>query len=48
MAVKVFPHGAVEVTHEEKGTFKVNGQHLKPYLNGGVDNKKTIILLDLA
>ncbi|XP_022851119.1 uncharacterized protein LOC111372922 [Olea europaea var. sylvestris] len=24
--VKVFPHGAVEITHDEKGTFKVNGQ----------------------
>lgn len=23
--VKVFPHGAVEVHHETKGTFKVNG-----------------------
>lgn len=46
--VKVFPHGAVEVTHDEKETFKVNGKRLKPYLNGGVDSNKTTILLDLA
>ena len=29
---KIFPYGAVEVTHPEKGTFKVNGQRLKPYI----------------
>lgn len=29
--VHIFPHGAVEVTHETKGNFKVNGQRLKAY-----------------
>ena len=44
---KVFPFGAVEVTHPDKGTFKVNGQRLKLYLDGGVlDPKVTIELQD--
>ncbi|XP_039118629.1 uncharacterized protein LOC120254620 [Dioscorea cayenensis subsp. rotundata] len=30
---KVFPHGAIEITHPEKGTFKVNSHRLKPYLS---------------
>ena len=30
----VFPHGGAEVTHPEKGTFKVNTQRLKPYFGG--------------
>ncbi|XP_022877040.1 uncharacterized protein LOC111395290 [Olea europaea var. sylvestris] len=46
--VKVFPHGAAKITHDEKGTFKVNGQRLKPYLSGEFDNKKTTILLNPA
>ncbi|XP_039146827.1 uncharacterized protein LOC120284079 [Dioscorea cayenensis subsp. rotundata] len=29
MVTQVFQHGAVEVTHPENGTFKVNGQRLK-------------------
>ena len=29
---RVWPHGAIEVTHPEKGTFKVNDQRLKPYI----------------
>ncbi|XP_022842050.1 uncharacterized protein LOC111365746 [Olea europaea var. sylvestris] len=44
--VKVFPHGVVEVAHDENGTFKVNGQHLEPYVNGEFDNNKNTILLD--
>jgi len=44
--VRVFPYGAVEVTHNEKGTFKVNGQRLKHYINDGFDQKKTNILLN--
>ena len=28
---QVFPYGNVELTHPEKGTFKVNGQRVKPY-----------------
>ena len=44
---KVFPFIAVEVTHPDKGTFKVNGQRLKLYLDGGVlDPKVTIDLQD--
>ena len=44
---KVFPFGAVEVTHPDKGTFKVNGQRLKLYLDGGVlEPKVTIDLQD--
>ena len=32
---KVLPYGAVELTHPEKGQFKVNGQRLKHYLGAG-------------
>ena len=28
---QVFPYGGVEVMHQEKETFKINGQRLKPY-----------------
>ena len=31
---KVFPYGAVEVMNDEYGSFKVNGQRLKPYFVG--------------
>ena len=32
---KVFPHGAIEVQNPRMGnTFKVNGQRLKPYVEG--------------
>ena len=31
---QVFPHGAVEIMHLEKGTFKVSTQRLKPYFGG--------------
>ena len=42
---KVFPHGGAEVTHIEKGTFKVNTQWLKPYFWGDFPtNKHTIPL----
>ncbi|XP_022867252.1 uncharacterized protein LOC111386982 [Olea europaea var. sylvestris] len=37
---KVFPYGTVEITHESKGTFKVNGQWLKPYWNETKPQKK--------
>ena len=32
---QVLPSGAIEVSHETKGTFKVNKHILKPYINGG-------------
>ena len=42
---KVFPHGGVEVTHPEKGTFTVNTQRLKPYFGGEfLADKQTIPL----
>lgn len=28
---QTFPHGAIEISHPTKGTFKVNGHQLKPY-----------------
>lgn len=42
----VFPHGAVEVQHPTNGTFKVHGQRLKPYVDGGIDDERVSILLD--
>jgi len=38
IVTQVFPHGAVEVTHPENGTFKVNGQRLKLYFNNDSSN----------
>ena len=43
---KVFPYGAVEVTHPEKGIFKVNGQRLKQYLGGDLNKDKTTVILN--
>ena len=44
---KVYPFGADEITHPDKRTFKVNGQRLKLYIDGGViDPKVTIYLQD--
>ena len=37
---QVFPYGTVEVTHPEKGTFKVNGHRLKLFLGGDFDNSQ--------
>jgi len=38
---QVSPYGAIEITHSEKGTFKVNGHRLKHYYGGEVsDNEK--------
>ena len=46
---QVFPHGAVEITHKEKGTFKVNGQKLKLYLGGDqhISEKEDVDLYEL-
>ena len=42
---QVFSHGGAEVTHPEKGTFKVNTQRLKSYFGGEFHaNKQTIPL----
>ena len=45
IVTKVFPHGAVEVSHETKGTFKVNGQRLKHYIGGDFDRQKSSTIL---
>ncbi|XP_022873486.1 uncharacterized protein LOC111392383 [Olea europaea var. sylvestris] len=42
---KIFPHGAIELHHEEKGNFKVNGQRLKPYFGGDFSKEKSSIPL---
>ena len=40
MITQVFPYGSVELVHPEKGTFKVNGQRLKPYFGGQLEKYK--------
>ena len=40
VVTQVFPYEAIEVRHEEKGTFKANGQRLKPYMDGDFNSKK--------
>ncbi|XP_031261667.1 uncharacterized protein LOC116119873 [Pistacia vera] len=42
---QVFPFGAIEISHEEKGTFKVNGQRLKHYEDGGWKKDKISMAL---
>ncbi|KAI5319291.1 hypothetical protein L3X38_038999 [Prunus dulcis] len=38
LVTQVFPHGAVQITNEDKGnTFKVNGHRLKPYVETSFD-----------
>ena len=41
---QVFLHGAIEVTHLEKGTFKVNERRLTPYFEGEINMRKTTIV----
>ena len=43
VVTQVFPYRAIEVHHEEKGTFKVNVQKLKPYMDGDFNSKKCSI-----
>ena len=43
---QVFQHGGAEVTHPEKGTFKVNTQQLKPYFGGEFQVTKQTITLN--
>ncbi|XP_062089434.1 uncharacterized protein LOC133795967 [Humulus lupulus] len=43
--VKVSPYGSLELKNRNNETFKVNGQRVKPYLGGLIDQAKTIILL---
>ncbi|XP_022889495.1 uncharacterized protein LOC111405035 [Olea europaea var. sylvestris] len=42
---QVFPHGEVEITHDNKGTFKVNGQRLKHYWSGNFSKEKSTVHL---
>lgn len=44
--MKVFLYGAGEISHESKGTFKVNGQRLKHYWSGELFKEKSTV--DLA
>src|SRR5262249_33174032 len=39
----VSPHGAIEITHPKKGTFKVNGQRLKLYHGVTLDADATVM-----
>ncbi|XP_022873162.1 uncharacterized protein LOC111392130 [Olea europaea var. sylvestris] len=43
--IQVFPHGAVEITHDSKGTFKINGQRLKHYWGGDFSKEKSTVHL---
>ena len=40
---RVLLFGAIEVKHPAKGTFKVNSQILKPYIDGNFDKLKASI-----
>ncbi|XP_022870775.1 uncharacterized protein LOC111390017 [Olea europaea var. sylvestris] len=44
---KVLPYGAIEVSHETKGTFTVNGQRLKHYWGGNFSKQKFTVLLGM-
>ncbi|XP_062100262.1 uncharacterized protein LOC133806153 [Humulus lupulus] len=43
--VTVFPYGSLELKNRNNETFKVNGQRVKPYFGGPIDQAKSIILL---
>ncbi|XP_022872213.1 uncharacterized protein LOC111391273 [Olea europaea var. sylvestris] len=42
---QVFSHGAVGITYDSKGTFKVNGQRLKHYWSDDFSKKKSTVHL---
>src|SRR5436189_4774011 len=42
---KVHPFGAVDLIHPEGRTFKVNGQRLKPYIEGYKKNEEELTYL---
>ena len=44
--VQVYPYGAVELRHEDKATFKANGQRVKLYVNGDFRGVNSITYLD--
>ena len=43
---QLFPYGAIEIHSLTKGTLKVNGQTLKPYVEGDINTHKVSFLLD--
>ena len=45
IVTQVFLHGTIEITHPEKGTFKVNGQRVKSYFSGEFKSDNVSILL---
>ncbi|XP_031280658.1 uncharacterized protein LOC116139127 [Pistacia vera] len=47
IVTQVHPYGVVEIFHEQKGTFKVNGQRLKPYIDGPLSCRILPIKLDI-
>ncbi|XP_022874110.1 uncharacterized protein LOC111392931 [Olea europaea var. sylvestris] len=42
---KMLPYGAIEVSHETKGTFTVNGQRLKHYWDSDFSKQKSTVQL---
>ena len=48
IVTQVFPYGTIEITHPDKGTFKVNGKRVKPYFGGEFKSKIVSIILDEA
>jgi len=41
MIIKVFPHKAMKVTHDEKMTFTFNGQYLKHFVSRELIGKRS-------
>ncbi|XP_022863882.1 uncharacterized protein LOC111383918 [Olea europaea var. sylvestris] len=41
--MKVLPYGAIQVSHQTKDTFIVNGQRLKHYWGGDFSNQKSTV-----
>ncbi|XP_062112713.1 uncharacterized protein LOC133823877 [Humulus lupulus] len=46
IVTKVFPYGAYEIQQGDASAFKVNGQRLKHYYGGEIENKVNITLVD--
>ena len=48
IVTQLFPYGTIEITHPDKGTFKVNGQTMKPYFGSEFKSNHVSIVLDEA
>ena len=48
IVTQVFPYGTIEITHSDNGTFKVNGQRVKPYFGSEFKSDNVSIILDEA